>query len=154
LKAEAEKRRVQGSVFQIEAIPFLAFRGARIWFGIAPINDRSGFEYKALASKIKSNPPADFGDFLPHQKQNWLLSFFAAGTISSLPFAPACWRSYSSGTAYRLGWDSGRAKKYASFLDFAEFLKDYFLFCWPEGKGDGTWALNQTRVNEYLKRRG
>ena len=125
LKSRAEKHRVQGSVFKIEAIPLFVLRYPKSTFGICAINDKPENSYLGLRKQIVGDIPQKFWHSLPSSASNWLLAIsFNSETPEKNSFTPALLRSFSKGSKYRLGWNQSNVPStgYIQFRSFADHV--------------------------------
>jgi hypothetical protein len=128
LKNKAEKLRVQGSVFKIEAIPMLVLRYSGKSIGLSAINDGSKYEYDRLLKVLGEALPATFWQELPPRSQNWMLTFELTGVEPKLErahesFSPLIYKSKSGGTQHGLGWQLlNNGKTFEQFLGFVDVL--------------------------------
>jgi hypothetical protein len=124
LKISAERQRVQGSVFKIEAVPALVFHYSAATFVLVPINEGSRYEYVSVKEAVKKLAVTYFWKALPESKRNWLLLFTSIGAAAPPQvFLSSSQRSSSNGKRYPLAWTSEPGKSYELFGSFAEFLR-------------------------------
>jgi hypothetical protein len=120
LLENAEKRRVQGSVFNIEATPLILTRDNGRMVGTTVVNERNSKNYDEMIKSIlsvKSYIPLLSSDL------NWLISFYVPSDVKlRVGYNPKNMKSYSQGSAYRLGWTDVRYRKYEHFLQFYKHL--------------------------------
>ncbi|MCI0563342.1 MAG: hypothetical protein MN733_33110 [Nitrososphaera sp.] len=125
LKELAEKRRVQGSVFTIEAIPMLVLSYKSEKFGICEINDRSEDEYLSLSRMIDRNCPDNLFSYLPESNSNLLLIFnVKCRSIPDLEYSNSAFKAVSRGPHIRLDWEGYIIKRKFLFLQFTGRLLD------------------------------
>jgi hypothetical protein len=127
LQQAAERMRVQGSVFQITAVPMLTMKFGTKAFGIIPINERSEEQYSYLLGQWEGHAVTSFWNEMPIPSQHWLLTFnLTRISIEAMPFTEESWKSRSIGGSYMLHWESRAGASFDRFLDFAAKVKDRF----------------------------
>jgi hypothetical protein len=128
LKDQAERLRVQGNVFKIEAVPALVLGFTSNSFALISINERATWYYNELIRDISGDRTTNFWRHLPPSSGNSVI-VLRLGATAPQPqrFRPTISHSSSAGGQYLLNWDVRPGNAYKAARKFHRRLAAILL---------------------------